>query len=177
MWRVLPSSEGSRSQDHASCPRARKALRTMPEYSQATRTLMPGRRGWNRSLSYLVIHGALRACLCMTGACVPDLLCRGSNRREACRTWRARAGQGLVIHRRRSGYGSRHCRRGVVWSWSPPALQERGDRAAMITGAAECRAVVEPFGGLIVGFVGISAVAHKPDADVCQYVNSLIIAA
>ncbi len=33
-------SEGSRSQDTASCPRARKASRTTPENSQATRTRM-----------------------------------------------------------------------------------------------------------------------------------------
>jgi hypothetical protein len=34
----LPSSLGSRSQDHASCPLARKAFLTVPENSQATNT-------------------------------------------------------------------------------------------------------------------------------------------
>ena len=39
--RLLPSSAGSRSQDHASWPSASKARRTMPEYSQAIRTRTP----------------------------------------------------------------------------------------------------------------------------------------
>ena len=38
-------SDGSRSQDTASCPRARKASRTTPENSQATRTRMASRGG------------------------------------------------------------------------------------------------------------------------------------
>src|SRR5437016_3174930 len=38
IWRLLLVSAGRRSQLHASCPRARKASRTVPENSQATST-------------------------------------------------------------------------------------------------------------------------------------------
>src|SRR5208337_254800 len=38
IWRLLPSSLGRRSHDHASCPFSRNAFRTVPENSQATKT-------------------------------------------------------------------------------------------------------------------------------------------
>lgn len=56
MWYAGSASQGSKSQDQASWPAARKASRTRPEYSQATRILTGqkswGKIGWGKSKAH-----------------------------------------------------------------------------------------------------------------------------